>query len=247
MRLNKYLSEHGVCSRREADRLAKAGLITVNGRAALPGEQIEEGDEVLVNGKRVALSSPEKIILAVYKPAGVVCTAKRFPNEENIVDMVASNVRLYPVGRLDKDSEGLIFLTNDGAFADEVTKASNHHEKEYEVTVRYPVTDEFVRRMEKGVYLEELDKQTSACRVRKTGNKAFTIVLTQGLNRQIRRMCQTLGNEVVTLKRVRIMNVKLDGLKSRESRRLEGKELEETVRKHKDERTDRSAKQRDGR
>ncbi len=246
MRLNKYLSEHGVCSRREADRLAEAGLITVNGRAALPGEQIEEGDEVLVNGKRVALSSPEKIILAVNKPAGVVCTAKRFPNEENIVDMVAGDVRLYPVGRLDKDSEGLIFLTNDGAFADEVTKASNHHEKEYEVTVRYPVTDEFVRRMEKGVYLEELDKQTSACRVRKTGNKTFTIVLTQGLNRQIRRMCKTLGNEVVSLKRVRIMNVKLDGLKSRESRRLEGKELEEllseTVRKHKDERTDRSAK-----
>ena len=246
MRLNKYLSEHGICSRREADRLAEAGMITVNGHAASPGDQVNEGDEIVVNGKKVLREAPEKIILAVNKPSGVVCTAKRFPNEENIVDMVASNVRLYPVGRLDKDSEGLIFLTNDGAFADEVTKASNHHEKEYEVTVRYPVTDEFVRRMEKGVYLEELDKQTSACRVRKTGNKAFTIVLTQGLNRQIRRMCKTLGNEVVSLKRVRIMNVKLDGLKSRESRRLEGKELEEllseTVRKHKDERTDRSAK-----
>ncbi|MBP5224907.1 MAG: pseudouridine synthase [Lachnospiraceae bacterium] len=226
MRLNKYLSEHGVCSRREADRLAEAGRITVNGHTALPGEQVAEGDEVRVDGKPVAAEAPEKLILAVNKPAGVVCTAKRFAGEENIVDMVGGSLRLYPVGRLDKDSEGLIFMTNDGAFAEEVTKASNRHEKEYEVTVSKPVTDAFLKRMGKGVYLQELEKQTAACRVEKTGEKSFRIVLTQGLNRQIRRMCEACGREVVSLKRVRIMNVKLGDLKPRETRRIEGEELE---------------------
>ena len=224
MRLNKYLSDRGVCSRREADRLADEGRIFVNGRLAEKGQRVTDADEIRINGKTVGETKPEKVIIALWKPVGVVSTTRGFRDEKKVTDLVDYPDRLYPVGRLDKDSEGLIFLTNDGAFAEEVTRAAGRHEKEYEVTVNKDLTTHFLERMEKGVFLEELNKQTSACRVTKKGSKRFTIVLTQGLNRQIRRMCQTLGYDVLSLKRIRIMNVTLDGLKPGEWRKLEGEE-----------------------
>ena len=224
MRLNKYLSDRGVCSRREADRLADEGRITVNGAQAEKGQRVTDADEIRINGKPVSAERPEKLIIALWKPVDVVSTTRGFKGERKVTDLVDLPERLYPVGRLDKDSEGLIFLTNDGAFAEEVTRASGRHEKEYEVTVNKELTTHFLERMEKGVFLEELQKQTAACRVTKTGSKRFTIVLTQGLNRQIRRMCETLGYEVLSLKRVRIMNVTLEGLAPGAWRKLEGEE-----------------------
>lgn len=224
MRLNKYLSDRGVCSRREADRLVDEGRIFVNGQPAEKGLRVTEADEIRINGKPVAESKPEKVIIALWKPVGVVSTTRGFRDEKKVTDLVDYPGRLYPVGRLDKDSEGLIFLTNDGAFAEEVTRASGRHEKEYEVVVNKEITSHFLERMEKGVFLEELNKETAACRVMKTGSKRFTIVLTQGLNRQIRRMCQTLGYDVQSLKRVRIMNVTLEGLRAGEWRKLTGDE-----------------------
>ncbi|MBP5295334.1 MAG: pseudouridine synthase [Lachnospiraceae bacterium] len=224
MRLNKFLSDRGICSRREADRLADEGRISVNGRPAEKGQRVMDADEIRINGKPVAMTKPEKVIIALWKPVGVVSTTRGFKDEKKVTDLVDYPGRLYPVGRLDKDSEGLIFLTNDGAFAEEVTRASGRHEKEYEVVVNKELTTHFLERMEKGVFLEELNKETAACRVTKQGTKRFTIILTQGLNRQIRRMCQTLGYDVLSLKRVRIMNVTLEGLKPGEWRKLEGDE-----------------------
>ena len=220
VRINKYLSDKGVCSRREADRLLESGQIYVNGERAALGMKVTDEDEVRINGKTVEKKAPEKVIIAVHKPMGVVCTTRRFKGEVNICEMVDYPERLYPVGRLDKDSEGLIFLTNDGAFQEEITKTSGNHEKEYEVTVNKPITDHFVERMEKGVFLTELERQTRACKVTKIGEKKFRIVLMQGLNRQIRRMCETLGYEVVRLKRVRIMNVLLGDLEEGKWRKI---------------------------
>jgi 23S rRNA pseudouridine2604 synthase len=224
MRLNKYLSDRGVCSRREADRLVDEGRIFVNGQPAEKGLRVTDADEIRINGKPVAETKPEKVIIALWKPVGVVSTTRGFKNEQKVTDLVDFPGRLYPVGRLDKDSEGLIFLTNDGAFAEEVTRASGRHEKEYEVVVNKELTTHFLERMEKGVFLEDLNKETAACSVRKLGTKRFAIILTQGLNRQIRRMCQTLGYDVLSLKRVRIMNVTLEGLNPGEWRKLEGDE-----------------------
>ena len=225
VRLNKYLSEKGICSRREADKLIGEGRITVNGEAASVGQKVTDTDEIRINGKPVNKKAPEKVILAVHKPVGVVCTTRTFPGEENIVDMVAYESRLYPVGRLDKDSEGLIFLTNDGKFAEEVTKASGQHEKEYEVTVNKEITEAFLKRMSKGIYLKDLDKKTRPCKVFLSGEKRFRIILTQGLNRQIRRMCSACGYEVLRLRRIRIMNVTLGNLKEGAFRKVEGQEL----------------------
>ena len=225
VRLNKYLSEKGICSRREADKLISEGRITVNGEAASVGQKVTDTDEIRINGKPVNKKAPEKVILAVHKPVGVVCTTRTFPGEENIVDMVAYESRLYPVGRLDKDSEGLIFLTNDGKFAEEVTKASGQHEKEYEVTVNKEITEAFLKRMSKGIYLKDLDKKTRPCKVFLSGEKRFRIILTQGLNRQIRRMCSACGYEVLRLRRIRIMNVTLGNLKEGAFRKVEGQEL----------------------
>lgn len=230
VRLNKYLSDIGVCSRREADRKTEEGRITVNGLRAGLGVKVTDADEILIDGKPVEKRTTAKVILAVNKPAGVVCTAKSFRGEKNIVDMVGYPERLYPVGRLDKDSEGLIFLTNDGAFAKAVTDAAGKHEKEYEVTVKRDLTEQFLKRMSKGIYIEELERQTAACKVTKTGEKSFRIVLTQGLNRQIRRMCEHCGNEVVKLKRVRIMTVPLGDLKEGTWREITGKEKAELLR-----------------
>ncbi len=229
IRLNKYLSDRGVCSRREADRLTEEGRILVNGVPAVLGQKISEKDEVRVNGETVGERRPEKVIIAVNKPVGIVCTTKTFRGEENILSLVDYAERLYPVGRLDKDSEGLIFLTNDGGFAAEITKASGNHEKEYEVTVNHDLSESFIKRMEKGIYLSELQKTTARCKVNKTGDRRFTIVLTQGLNRQIRRMAESCGYEVQSLKRVRIMNVNLGKMKPGEWRFITGEERKELL------------------
>jgi len=225
VRLNKYLSDKGICSRREADRLIETGRVKINGAPAAVGQRFSESDEVTVSGVSAPKEAPKKVILAVNKPVGVVCTTRTFPGEKNIVDMVSYETRLYPVGRLDKDSKGLIFLTNDGKFAQEVTKASGNHEKEYEVVVNKEITEDFLKKMSRGVYLADLDRRTSRCKVVKTGEKKFRIVLTQGLNRQIRRMCENLGFDVMSLRRVRIMNVELGDLKEGEFREVKGKEL----------------------
>ena len=193
------------------------------------GQKVTEGDRVEVKGKPVAEAAPEKVILAVNKPAGVVTTTRSFPGEQNIVELVHYPERLYPVGRLDKDSEGLIFLTNDGAFMKEVT-TTGRHEKEYEVTVNKDLTAHFLARMEKGVFLKELNRETMPASIVKTGRKSFRITLTQGLNRQIRRMAETLGFTVVSLKRIRIMNVTLGDLKCGAYREITGEELR-TLRK----------------
>ena len=231
VRLNKYLSEKGICSRREADALVAEGKVYVNGKRAEAGQKVTDADQVTVRGQEIEKKAPKKVIIAVNKPVGVVCTTKSFPGEENIVDMVNFGSRLYPVGRLDKDSQGLIFLTNDGAFAAEVTKASGRHEKEYEVTVHKEISDDFMKRLSKGVYLKDLDKKTAECKVLRGGEKKFRIILTQGMNRQIRRMCDTCGYHVVTLKRVRIMNVELGDLKEGAWREIRGQEKEDLLKK----------------
>lgn len=223
MRLNKYLSDAGVCSRREADRLAEAGEILVNGKTALPGIQVETGDTVLVKGQKV-VPEEEKVYLAFYKPRGIVCTAEK-REKNNVIDYLSYPVRIYPVGRLDKDSEGLLLMTNDGAIVNGIMRARNRHEKEYQVEVNRPVTPEFLKQMAEGVPI--LDTVTRPCKIHQTSERGFTIVLTQGLNRQIRRMCEYFGFRVTKLKRVRIMNIRIDGLKKGEYRSLTQKELTE--------------------
>lgn len=231
IRLNKYLSESGVCSRREADRLIEAGKVLVDGQKASMGMKIRQDQSVEVNGRKVGQEREEKVLLAVYKPEGVVCTTDR-REKRNIVDYVGYPSRIYPVGRLDKDSEGLILMTNDGSLVNRMMRAVNFHEKEYLVTVNKPVTDAFLDRMAKGVRIRKveegevlLDAVTRPCRVEKTGKCSFRIILTQGLNRQIRRMCETLGYEVTHLTRVRVMNIQLKGMKPGTWRRVTDQEM----------------------
>ena len=199
MRLNKYLSDAGVCSRREADRLTEAGEITVNGKRAETGMQVESGDVVVVKGKTV-VPEEKKVYLAFNKPRGIVCTAEK-REKNNVIDYLSYPVRIYPVGRLDKDSEGLLLMTNDGAIVNGIMRARNRHEKEYQVEVNKEITPEFLKKMASGVPI--LDTVTRPCRIRKTGERSFTIILTQGLNRQIRRMCAQCELEVLRLQRVR--------------------------------------------
>ena len=209
IRINKYLSEVGYCSRREADRLIEEGKVTINGKIPEMGAKIEEGDQVEVEGKRIEKSMKQKnIYLAFNKPVGIVCTTDRRVEPDNIIDFIKYPTRIFPIGRLDKYSEGLIFLTNDGDIVNKILRARNNHEKEYIVTVNLPINRDFIKRMSNGV--EILDTKTRICFVQKLGLKKFKIVLTQGLNRQIRRMCESLGFRVLSLKRVRIMNIKLD-------------------------------------
>ena len=208
-RINKYLSEVGYCSRRGADRLIEEGKVTVNGKIPEIGTKVEEGDYVEVEGQIIEkLKKQKKIYLIFNKPVGIVCTTNRREEPDNIIDFIKYPSRIFPIGRLDKPSEGLIFLTNDGDIVNKILRARNNHEKEYIVSVNRPINREFVENMSSGV--EILETITKNCFVKQLGPKKFKIILTQGLNRQIRRMCEALGYRVKSLKRVRIMNIKLD-------------------------------------
>ena len=208
-RINKYLSEVGYCSRRVADRLIGEGKVTINGKIPEIGTKVEEGDQVEVKGKRIEKSTKQKhIYLAFNKPVGIVCTTDRRVESNNIIDFIKYPKRIFPIGRLDKPSEGLILLTNDGDIVNKILRARNNHEKEYIVGVNLPINRDFILSMSNGV--EILDTITKNCFVKQLGPKKFKIILTQGLNRQIRRMCESLGYRVRSLKRVRIMNIKLD-------------------------------------
>lgn len=224
IRLNKFLSDAGVCSRREADRLIEAGKVFVDGTAAVMGMKVRPEQEIVCDGKTVG-KKDRPVFLAVYKPKGIVCTTSDKDRAENIVDFLRYPIRIYPVGRLDKDSEGLLLMTNQGDIVNRILRAGNYHEKEYTVTVDQPVTDEFLEKLGAGVFLVELNVTTRPCRVWKTGPCTFHIVLTQGLNRQIRRMCRALDYRVMNLKRVRIMNIKLGSLKKGAYRELTAEEI----------------------
>ena len=228
VRLNKYLSEAGVCSRREADKLIDSGKVFVDGVRAVQGMKVDETNEVRV-GKKVIRGSERKVVLAVNKPAGIVCTEDQ-REKKNIIRFLKYPTRGTYAGRLDKDSEGLLIMTNDGDLINGMMRARYAHEKEYKVTVDKEITDTFIREMSEGVRIvdkeKNLDVVTRPCKVEKIGKYTFSIILTQGLNRQIRRMCQVLGYKVTRLVRVRIMNIHLDGLKSGAVREITGAELE---------------------
>ena len=211
VRINKYLSEAGVCSRREADRLIEAGKVMIDGKLAITGSKVTDGQVIKVNGT-IITKEEELILLAFNKPVGVVCTTTDKQGKNNIVDYIGFEKRIYPVGRLDKESQGLILMTNDGAIMNKILKSVNGHEKEYVVEVDRPVTEEFISKMSSGIYLQELDRKTDNCIVKKIGKFSFRIILTQGLNRQIRRMAESLGYKVTRLERIRIMNIKLANL-----------------------------------
>ncbi|MDE7271727.1 MAG: pseudouridine synthase [Lachnospiraceae bacterium] len=228
-RLNKYLAECGICSRREADKLIDQGRVTVNGQKAVSGMQVCDKDCVEVNGKRVKAAS-SKVVLAYNKPVGVTCTEKDRHAERTIVEAVKYPVRLTYAGRLDKDSDGLIIMTNDGQLIQSMMRGANCHEKEYLVKVDREITDDFLKGMSKGVYLKELDATTRPCFLEGIGKYTFRIILTQGLNRQIRRMCERFGYKVKSLTRTRVMNIELAGLKSGTYRELKGEELSELYR-----------------
>ena len=208
-RINKYLSEVGFCSRRVADRLIEEGKVTINGKLPKKGTRVEEGDQVEVEGKRIEkLKKQKHIYLAFNKPVGIVCTTDRRVEPDNVIDFIKYPIRIFPIGRLDKPSEGLIFLTNDGDIVNKILRARNNHEKEYVVSVNRQINRDFIQSMSNGV--EILGTITKNCFVKQLGPKKFKIILTQGLNRQIRRMCESLGYRVKSLKRIRIMNIKLD-------------------------------------
>lgn len=219
MRLNKYLSQCGVCSRREADRMIEAGKVSVNGMPASLGMEVEDGDLVEAEGKEVKPSGRE-IILAVNKPRGYVVTTDRSHGDRLIGDLIHTGERVFAVGRLDKESEGLILMTNNGDISNQIQKARGFHEKEYQVTIDKPVTEELVKGLSSGVWLEELQRQTRPCRIRKTGEYSMDIILTEGMNRQIRRMCAAYDCNVTRLRRIRVMNILVGDLKPGEYREL---------------------------
>ena len=208
IRINKYLSEVGFCSRREADRLLEEGRITINGMIPELGTKVSDEDEIFVDGKTIKKVEEEFVYIAFNKPVGIVCTTDTKREKNNIVDYINHPKRIFPIGRLDKPSEGLILLTSDGDIVNKILRARNNHEKEYYVRVNKPITEKFLEKMRNGVPI--LDTVTKKCEVEKIDTMNFRIVLTQGLNRQIRRMCEHLDYEVKKLKRVRIMNIKLD-------------------------------------
>lgn len=221
IRLNKFLSDAGYCSRREADRRIDKGEVTVNNQVAVMGQKVTLDDVVRVRGQLISREE-EQIVIAFNKPVGVECTAD-MTNPDNIVDFIGYDKRIYPIGRLDKNSQGLILLTNDGSLVNHILKAANYHEKEYVVTVDKPVDDSFVQKMSSGV--EILGQMTRPCQVTKVNKHTFHIVLTQGLNRQIRRMCEELGYKVQKLKRIRIMNITLGNLPVGKYRNVTDEEL----------------------
>lgn len=229
IRLNKYLAECGVCSRRDADRLIEQCRVTVNGKIASMGTKVSEQDEVAVNGKPLKRQE-RKVVLALYKPVGVTCTERDRHARKTLNDMVKYPVRVTYAGRLDKDSEGLILLTNDGDLIDAMMRGANRHEKEYVVKVTREVTEEFLEKLAAGVYIKELAQTTRPCQVEMLGKYTFRIILTQGLNRQIRRMCAAFGVEVKSLKRVRVMNIMLGNLKPGAFKEITGEELERLYR-----------------
>ena len=207
-RINKYLSEIGYCSRREADRLIADGRVLVNGKLVEMGLKVSAEDKIVVNGEAISNPKNKLVYIAFNKPKGIVCTTDTRVEKDNIIDYINYSKRIFPIGRLDKASEGLIFLTNDGDIVNKILRARNNHEKEYIVTVNKPITKEFLHKMSKGVPI--LDTVTKKCFVKQTHKNEFKIILTQGFNRQIRRMCEYLDYRVIELTRVRIMNVNLD-------------------------------------
>ena len=208
MRINKYLSQIGICSRREADKLVDSGRIKVNNEIAILGTNVNEGDKITIDNKLIKPKKKKTIFIAFNKPKGVVCTTNRMIEKNNIIDYINFPERIFPVGRLDKLSEGLIFLTNDGSLVNKVLRSRNNKEKEYLVEVNKNITTNFIRQMGNGIPI--LNTVTKNCKLVKVSTTTFKIILTQGLNRQIRRMCEFLGFKVVSLKRIRIMNIKLD-------------------------------------
>ena len=223
-RLNKYMAQAGLCSRREADRYIEAGQVYINGRKAEIGQQVFAGDKVTIGAKELK-DNKEKVVLAWYKPVGITCTEKDPHAKRKIGDVFKYPVRVTYAGRLDKESEGLLILTNDGDLIERMMRGANGHEKEYVVKVDKELTEEFRQSMEAGLYLPELGRTTRPCKVLLEGKYTFRIVLTQGLNRQIRRMCEALGYHVKSLKRVRVLNVELGSLKPGEHREIVGEEL----------------------
>ena len=225
IRLNKYIASSGLCSRREADSLIENGKVTINGIVAVQGTKVNEGDVVLVGGKKI---TPEDsmVYIAFNKPLGVTCTTdKRDPS--NIIDYIGFDDRIFPVGRLDKNSSGLILLTNDGSIVNKLLRAENGHEKEYLVTVNHPYDKNFIKQMESGVPV--LGQLTLPCKIRPAGDKTFKIILHQGLNRQIRRMCEYLGYKVTKLRRIRFMNINLGDLETGKWRYLTSSEKKELL------------------
>lgn len=226
-RLNKFISEAGVASRRAADRMVDEGRITINGRVAVVGDKVFDGDEVAVDGKVVS-KVEEDIILVFHKPRGITCTSNP-DDKDNVIDYIGYPKRIYSIGRLDKDSEGLLLMTNNGELANEVMRSRGEHEKEYIVTVDKPITDRFIKGMSNGVPILD-GRVTKKCLVERIGEKQFRIILRQGLNRQIRRMCEYFGYDVRRLVRVRVMNIELGDLKSGRYRDITRKEREELFR-----------------
>ena len=221
--LNKFISSTGICSRREAEKLIVAGRVTINGKPTELGNRVFDGDIVKIDG-RALKQKPKTLYIAFNKPVGIVCTTDS-RERNNIINYINHPERLFPIGRLDKPSEGLIFLTNDGDIVNKILRAGNNHEKDYVVKVDKPITDDFIKKMSNGIPI--LGTITKKCKVKKISTYTFQIVLTQGLNRQIRRMCEYLGYDVLKLQRTRIMNVKLDALKIGDWRELSEKELSE--------------------
>lgn len=226
LRLNKFLAQCGVCSRRDADKLIAAGKVLINGRPADIGARVTAFDKVTV-GKKVLRGMEEKVVLAYYKPVGVTCTERDKHADRKVTEEIGYPVRVTYAGRLDRDSEGLLLLSNDGDLIQQMMKASFGHEKEYIVKTKQEITEEFLKNMREGIYLKELDVRTRPCLAEKIGKYTFRIILTQGLNRQIRRMCQEQKYQVISLKRVRVMNITLEGLRQGEYRVLKGEELEQ--------------------
>jgi 23S rRNA pseudouridine2604 synthase len=239
VRINKYIADAGICSRRDADKLIQQGLVAVNGVTVHNGCRVGELDEVTVRGKKIH-AGEERVVLAYYKPVGVTCTERDVYAKKTVIEDLHYPVRVTYAGRLDKDSEGLLLMTNDGSLINELMRAANFHEKEYIVKADREITDEFIHAMENGVYLRELEQTTRPCKAQKLGKYTFSLVLTQGLNRQIRRMCRSLGYGVKQLKRVRIANVELGNLKPGEYRRLTDEQLgilQDRLRQDKESRT----------
>ena len=225
VRLNKYISEAGLCSRREADRLIEAGRVQVDGKTAVSGQKVSDNQEILVDGKSIS-KEEEMVLLAVNKPRGVVCTTDKRWGDQTVEELIHYPKRVFYMGRLDKDSEGLLLMTNNGEILNKMMRAGNYHEKEYLVRVNRPVTEAFLNGMAKGG-IPVQEQQTRPCKVEKTGERTFRIILTQGLNRQIRRMCEYFGYQVVKLKRIRIMNIMLGDLPTGSYREISREEQEE--------------------